>query len=96
MKITEANAAPEIKLSPLQKFSERKFNLELSGFDLIALYAVSQRISGTTKAREVFSDCVGKEDNSFCTNIGEIEGAGEALTEFEAINSITNTIRFAR
>jgi len=94
MKITETNTAPEIKLSPLQKFSERKFNLELSGFDLLALYAVSQRVSGTTKARKVFSGCLENED--FCSNIGAVEEVEAALVEFEAVNSITNTIRFAR
>ena len=94
MKITETNTAPEIKLSPLQKFSERKFNLELSGFDLLALYAVSQRIAGTGSVRGVFS--CSKNGSSFCSIIDQIEGAEELLEEFEVEHNVVKNIHFVR
>jgi len=83
MEITET-VTPPLKSSALEAFSERSFEIKLNGYQLLALYAVSQRIGGGGSARKVFSRYSDEgEDNSFCANIGDIQGANKALEEFE-------------
>ena len=78
MKITET-VTPPLKSSALEAFSERSFNIKLNGYELLALYSVSQRIAGMGKSRDVFDG----EKSSFHSDIGKIEGSKRALKEFE-------------
>jgi len=95
MEITET-VTPPLKSSALEAFSERSFSIKLNGYQLLALYAVSQRIAGAGSARKVFSGYFDKgEDNSFCANIGDIQGIDRALGEFEEtiVYANSNVIR---
>ena len=77
MKITERKLI-SIPKSKLDAFSQRRFTLELDGFQMLALYYISGKIGGYGKTRKVFSD--GGDD--FNTRISEVEGVSEAMREF--------------
>jgi len=92
MKITET-VTPPLKSSALEAFSERSFDIKLNGYQLLALYAVSQRIAGGGNARKVFSRCSDEgEDNSFCLNIEDVRGIYKASQEFEETVFISGNI----
>jgi len=94
MKITET-VTPPLKSSALEVFSERSFDIKLNGYQLLALYAVSQRIAGGGNARKVFSCCSYQdkdEDNSFCLNIEDVRGIYKASQEFEETVFISGNI----
>jgi len=95
MEINET-VTPPLKSSALEVFSERSFEIKLNGYQLLALYAVSQRIAGAGSARKVFSRYSDEgEDNSFCAKIGDIQGIDRALGEFEEtiVDAYDNVIR---
>ena len=79
MKITEHKPI-SIPKSKLDAFSQRKFTLELDGFQMLALYYISGKIGGSGKTRQVFVFSDGGDD--FNTRIGEVEGVDDAMREF--------------
>ena len=79
MQITELPPAP-CQIPVLEQFKTRKFNLELSGYELLALSIISQKIAGGGKFRSVFSR--GTDDTEgFYDKIDRIEGVRQAETE---------------
>jgi len=83
MKITENQKTQPTK-SKLDTFSEKKFTLELDGFELLALAKISSRVGGIGKFRSVFSDCGYNNNLGISHTLRSIDGLKEALKELES------------
>ena len=83
MNLTENNIKKS-EISVLLDFSERSFTLDLTGFELLALLSVSRKISGSGKARSVFSDNSDwdNKDNLY-SKLVVVKGIEDALVVFE-------------
>lgn len=68
MKITPLDAAAAAEKSVLEKFSEKNFNIEVNGFELLALRYISQRVGGAGSIRTIFSN----GDSCILDNINDI------------------------
>jgi len=86
MKITEKQPI-NLPKSKLQAFSERSFNLELTGFEVLALYKVSRNIGGFGKFRYVFSD----KPESILNKLEEIFGLDDASDELDSFLRVSPT-----
>ena len=79
MKITEHNQTETI--SKLEAFSNRKFTLELTGFEVLAIHTICGMIGGLGKFRNVFSVGSRNDPNNLSSILGRITGLGEAKKE---------------
>ena len=83
MKLTEKQPI-QLPQSKLEAFSKRKFNLELNGFEVLALYKVAGLVGGIGKIRSVFSWC--KDDDrghNLRSTLEGIEGLCAAENELK-------------
>ena len=81
MKIIENPPTTKNKQSALEKFSERSFTLELTGFELLALRLVAAKVGGVGKVRSVFSSCGMNIPTNLYKEIAKIENSEEAYCE---------------
>ena len=92
MKITEHNQT-EQPVSKLEAFSNRKFTLELTGFEVLAIHTICGMIGGLGKFRNVFSVGSRNDPNNLTSILGRITGLKEAKKElhqhlkFHKVNS---------
>jgi hypothetical protein len=71
MKITEIHPV-SLPKSPLETFCQKKFSLELNGFELLALKAVCGKVGGIGAIRSVFSPCEDTPRESLVDKLDEI------------------------
>ena len=80
MKVTEHNQT-EQPVSKLEAFSNRKFTLELTGFEVLAIHTICGMIGGLGKFRNVFSVGSRNDPTNLSSILGRITGLGEAKKE---------------
>ncbi len=94
MKITENSPIKAQSQTALDKFSEKTFTLELTGFEVVALRLIAGYVGGLGKVRSVFSFC-GKNQTNFCAELSKIDGCDKAFADLRKLvtadfaNSVT-------
>jgi hypothetical protein len=88
--MTIKEVAP-VKHSALARFSEKRFNLELTGFEVLSLFLVAEHIGGLSDVRDVFSQL---KDNSGLYNVlARCDCIAAAADELRDSRVVTGCIR---